>query len=81
MGLRHHRHHDRPRQPAPARTWSCGGSSSADRVLHSGLADRARATGAATDAEVAELSEGWLRWGAAPDAWFVILHGEVLCRA
>ncbi len=30
---------------------------------------------------LAELSEGWLRWGAAPDAWFVILHGEVLCRA
>lgn len=30
--------------------------------------------------EIAQLAEGWLEWGRLPDAWFSILHAEILCR-
>jgi hypothetical protein len=30
--------------------------------------------------ELAQLAEGWLEWGRLPDAWFSILHAEILCR-
>ena len=36
---------------------------------------------AALPARLARLREGWLRWGASPDAWFLVPHGEILCRA
>jgi hypothetical protein len=26
------------------------------------------------------LAEGWLEWGRLADAWFSILHAEILCR-
>jgi len=29
---------------------------------------------------LAHLAEDWLDWGRLPDAWFAILHGEILCR-
>ena len=30
--------------------------------------------------ELAQLAEGWLEWGRLADAWFSILHAEILCR-
>jgi SAM-dependent methyltransferase len=74
---------------ATASTWCCAGradrglwsTSWAERVRYSGLADTVLADGAATEQQLDELSEGWLRWGRSPDGWFAILHGEVLCRA
>jgi ubiquinone/menaquinone biosynthesis C-methylase UbiE len=30
--------------------------------------------------ELTQLAEGWLEWGRLPDAWFSILHAEILCR-
>jgi ubiquinone/menaquinone biosynthesis C-methylase UbiE len=63
--------------PADLEWWS---TTWADRVLHSDFARQAVDSGLSDAAELAELSKGWRRWGALPDAWFVIVHGEVLCR-
>jgi len=30
---------------------------------------------------MAEIVEGWRRWATHPDAWYAVLHGEILCRA
>lgn len=35
------------------------------------------ADGAAREA----LAEGFLRWAEDPDAWFSLLHGEIIARA
>ena len=32
------------------------------------------------DGDVDAMAEGWREWGTHPDAWFVILHGELLAR-
>lgn len=50
----------------------------AERVLSSGVAEQALRTGAATRAELESISQGWLDWGAHPDAWLAIPHGEIL---
>jgi SAM-dependent methyltransferase len=50
----------------------------AERVLDSGFAERALATGAASQAALEELSRAWLEWAHHPDAWLVIPHGEIL---
>ncbi|MCW2694290.1 MAG: methyltransferase protein [Mycobacterium sp.] len=56
------------------------GGSWADRVTGSSFAEQARAAGLATDADLAAMAAGWRSWAAAPDGWFAVLHGEVLCR-
>jgi hypothetical protein len=33
-----------------------------------------------TSTDLAQLADGWLDWGRCSDAWFAILHGEILCR-
>ncbi|WP_416900515.1 class I SAM-dependent methyltransferase [Micromonospora echinospora] len=53
----------------------------ADRIRHSAMADQVRASGLATEEDLARLSTGWREWAAADDGWFTILHGEILCRA
>ncbi|HEX4818325.1 MAG TPA: class I SAM-dependent methyltransferase [Nonomuraea sp.] len=53
----------------------------AERVLRSAMAGQALASGAATEADLRRISEGWLEWAAAEDGWLSILHGEILCRA
>ncbi|GAA3261415.1 class I SAM-dependent methyltransferase [Nonomuraea helvata] len=53
----------------------------ADRVLSSSMAEQALASGAATEAGLRRISEGWLKWAAAEDGWISVLHGEILCRA
>ncbi|NRQ33538.1 class I SAM-dependent methyltransferase [Nonomuraea sp. NN258] len=52
----------------------------ADRILHSAMARQALATGAATEADLRRISDGWLEWAAAEDGWFTVPHGEILCR-
>ena len=51
----------------------------ADRA--SAMAEQAVADGLATADRLARnCRDGWREWAADPDGWFVILHGEVLCR-
>jgi len=52
----------------------------ADRVTESALAEQAVARGLATPHELAALAAAWRAWGAEPDAWFAVLHGELLAR-
>jgi ubiquinone/menaquinone biosynthesis C-methylase UbiE len=51
----------------------------ADRITGSALATQLRDQGMATTAELEAISAAWRRWVAAPDGWFAIVHGEVLC--
>lgn len=50
----------------------------ATRTVQSDLARQAVAYGIATDAELADIAEGWQAWGRTDDAVFVVLHGELL---
>ncbi|MFI6290685.1 class I SAM-dependent methyltransferase [Nonomuraea sp. NPDC050790] len=52
-----------------------------DRIVTSALAHQATSTGLATPSDLTRLSEAWRQWSAADDAWFSVLHGELLCRA
>lgn len=53
----------------------------ADRISgsDSDLAKLARDLGLASSAHLEMLASGWRAWGEHPDAWFSMLHGEVLC--
>ncbi|GGZ32884.1 hypothetical protein GCM10010387_28740 [Streptomyces inusitatus] len=53
----------------------------ADRTTASGYADLAVDGGHATAEQLAEIAAGWREWGGDPDAWFLVPHGELLCRA
>lgn len=52
----------------------------ADRIVSSAMAQQAVAEGLETAETLAALSQGWQEWADDPDGWFVIVHGEVLCR-
>jgi hypothetical protein len=72
--------------PAPAcstlpddRAW--WGGLWADRMTESTIARQAVTDGLATEKELREIAEGWRRWATHPDAWYAVLHGEILCRA
>jgi ubiquinone/menaquinone biosynthesis C-methylase UbiE len=52
----------------------------ADRIVKSAIADQARDRGLATDDDLQRISAGWREWTAAPDGWFTIVHGEIICR-
>jgi ubiquinone/menaquinone biosynthesis C-methylase UbiE len=52
----------------------------AERVVRSAFATQAVEAGLADPAELAELSAGWRWWGDQPDAWFAVLHGELLAE-
>jgi SAM-dependent methyltransferase len=62
--------------PADVTAW---GEVWAERVVGSDLAQQAGSRGLATADDLARLAAGWRRWAAAPDAWFALLHGELLC--
>jgi SAM-dependent methyltransferase len=51
------------------------------RVTESALADQLVETGLATAAELSELAAGWRAWSSAPNGWFAVIHGELICRA
>ena len=61
-----------------ARQW--WGGLWADRIVDSAIAEQAVSTGLATRADLERISDGWREWADAPDGWFTVLHGEVLCR-
>ncbi len=52
----------------------------ADRTVRSGYAERAVEGGHATPEQLRAVSTAWREWGDRPDAWFAVLHGELLCR-
>lgn len=56
-----------------AETWS-------KRVVTSSLADQAIDGGFSTAEELAQISDGWLAWAEQPDAWFVVVNAQLLCR-
>jgi ubiquinone/menaquinone biosynthesis C-methylase UbiE len=53
----------------------------ADRIRQSSFADHAIETGLATRSDLEDLAGGWLAWSGDSDAWFSVLHGEVLSVA
>jgi SAM-dependent methyltransferase len=63
--------------PADRHWW---GAMWADRILHSDLARQVVADGLATGDDLHRISQGWREWADAPDAWFTVLHGEIICR-
>jgi hypothetical protein len=50
----------------------------ADRVSQTALGTRAVELGLATPDEISAMADAWRAWAATPDAWFGVLHGEVL---
>ncbi|MFM9372282.1 class I SAM-dependent methyltransferase [Streptomyces sp. Da 82-17] len=52
----------------------------AERTTDSAYARRATEGGHADEAQLAEIADAWRTWGEAPDGWFAVLHGELLCR-
>jgi hypothetical protein len=52
----------------------------ADRILHSDLARQVAAYGLATGDDLHRISQSWREWADAADAWFTVLHGEIICR-
>ncbi|MFJ2768770.1 class I SAM-dependent methyltransferase [Streptomyces sp. NPDC087300] len=52
----------------------------ADRTVASAYAERAVEGGHADAALLRTVSDAWREWGEQEDAWFAVLHGEVLCR-
>lgn len=56
------------------------GGMQADRIVGSRIADLARAAGIADHGDLQGMADAWRAWAADDDAWFAVLHGEVLCR-
>ncbi|MEU8618460.1 class I SAM-dependent methyltransferase [Streptomyces sp. NPDC048623] len=52
----------------------------ADRVTQSAYARLAVDGGHATPEELASIAEAWHAWGTEDDGWFMVPHGEILCR-
>jgi hypothetical protein len=48
-------------------------------MTDSAIARQAVTEGLATEKELREIAEGWRRWATYPDAWYAVLHGEILC--
>ncbi|MBD2759510.1 class I SAM-dependent methyltransferase [Yimella sp. cx-573] len=52
----------------------------ADRIVDSALTRQLLEQGRANEKQLRRVSDAWRRWAAADDGWFVVPHGEVLCR-
>ncbi|MFF1374935.1 methyltransferase domain-containing protein [Streptomyces sp. NPDC058308] len=52
----------------------------ADRTLASAYAEQAVAGGHADPEQLRDVAAAWREWGTHEDAWFTVLHGEILCR-
>ena len=53
----------------------------ADRTVRSESARQNVERGFATAAELERIAAGWHEWIAAPDGWFSVPHGEIVCVA
>lgn len=51
----------------------------ADRLTESDFGRQAREQGLAHSSELESLARAWRVWGTQADAWFAVLHGEILC--
>ncbi|MDQ0726381.1 class I SAM-dependent methyltransferase [Microbacterium sp. W4I20] len=63
--------------PAERAWW---GGMWADRILESALTRQLVDSGMATPADLQDISDAWKRWADDGDGWFVVPHGEILCR-
>ena len=63
--------------PADRSWW---GTTWAARLTESPFGDRAVERGLATRRDLNRLAAAWLRWAASDDGWFLVPHGEILCR-
>jgi SAM-dependent methyltransferase len=63
--------------PADRAWW---GQSWAARLTESPFGDRATELGLASSQDLERLARAWLRWAASEDGWFLIPHGEIVCR-
>ncbi len=52
----------------------------ADRLTESSFADHAVRHDLATWPDLERLAQAWRRWAAGQDSWFLVPHGEILCR-
>lgn len=52
----------------------------ADRILESALTAQLIDSGLATMEELRAISAAWKRWADDGDGWYLVPHGEVLCR-
>ena len=59
------------------RTW--WGGLWADRITSSAIAQQALREHRASAEELASIADAWRTWAAAPDGWFAVTHGEVIC--
>ena len=50
----------------------------ADRIAATRLGDQAVERGLASRDDLTDLAEGWRSWAAHEDAWFAVVHGEIL---
>ena len=53
----------------------------ADRILESALARQLLREELATSADLQAISDAWKAWADAEDGWYLVPHGEILCRA
>ena len=52
----------------------------AERLTDSPFGHRAVEQALATRQDLKRLAAAWLRWAASDDGWFLVPHGEILCR-
>ena len=52
----------------------------AERTVASSFAKTAIDGKFATNADLEKIADVWRKWGEQEDAWFSVLHGEVICR-
>ncbi|KAL8775034.1 MAG: hypothetical protein Q9209_000513 [Squamulea sp. 1 TL-2023] len=51
-----------------------------DRILQSAWRETTINGGHATEEDLDRLAEAWREWGSSEDAWYAIIHGEVICK-
>lgn len=52
----------------------------ADRILQSALAIQLERECLATRAQLQQISDAWRRWASDGDGWYLVPHGEIVCR-
>ncbi|MGB3053963.1 MAG: methyltransferase domain-containing protein [Acidimicrobiales bacterium] len=65
---------------ADAETRQWWGELWAERVVASAFAEQAISYGYSTADELSEIAGAWRRWKVAPDATFIVVHGEVIAH-
>lgn len=53
----------------------------ADRILQSALSTQLERDGLADRAQLQQISDAWRAWASDGDGWYLVPHGEILCRA